>query len=70
MPLNQRQHTLLSTMEAIMEYQNDFFLTGDDTEMRPMILKDIAEKTQTLILVPLAVWPTVSLCRQNLERTG
>jgi RNA polymerase sigma-54 factor len=43
--IKQRQHTLLSTMEAIMEYQNDFFLTGDDTEMRPMILKDIAEKT-------------------------
>ncbi len=43
--IKQRQHTLLSTMEAIMEYQYDFFLTGDDTEMRPMILKDIAEKT-------------------------
>jgi RNA polymerase sigma-54 factor len=43
--INQRQHTLQSTMEAIMEYQHDFFLTGDDTEMRPMILKDIAEKT-------------------------
>jgi RNA polymerase sigma-54 factor len=43
--IKQRQHTLLSTMEAIMEYQYDFFVTGDDTEMRPMILKDIAEKT-------------------------
>jgi RNA polymerase sigma-54 factor len=32
-------------MEAIMNYQYDFFLTGDDTEMRPMILKDIAELT-------------------------
>jgi RNA polymerase sigma-54 factor len=43
--IKQRQHTLLSTMEAIVEYQHDFFLTGDDTELRPMILKDIAEKT-------------------------
>jgi RNA polymerase sigma-54 factor len=43
--IKQRQHTLLSTMEAILEYQYEFFMTGDDTEMRPMILKDIAEKT-------------------------
>ena len=43
--IKQRQHTLLSTMEAIVEYQENFFLTGDDTELRPMILKDIAEKT-------------------------
>lgn len=43
--IKQRQHTLLSTMNAIMEHQYDFFLTGDDTEMKPMILKDIAEKT-------------------------
>lgn len=43
--IKQRQHTLFSTMTAIMNYQNDFFLTGDDTDMRPMILKDIAEIT-------------------------
>ncbi len=43
--IKQRQHTLLSTMNAIMEHQYNFFLTGDDTEMKPMILKDIAEKT-------------------------
>ncbi len=43
--IKQRQHTLITTMEAIMNYQYDFFLTGDDTEMRPMILKDIAELT-------------------------
>jgi RNA polymerase sigma-54 factor len=43
--IKQRQHTLLSSMDAIMNYQHDFFLTGDDTELRPMILKDIAEKT-------------------------
>ncbi|MET0393455.1 MAG: RNA polymerase factor sigma-54 [Chitinophagaceae bacterium] len=43
--IKQRQHTLLSTMTAIMNHQHDFFLTGDETSMRPMILKDIAEKT-------------------------
>lgn len=43
--IKQRQHTLLSSMDAIMNYQYNFFLTGDDTELRPMILKDIAEKT-------------------------
>ena len=43
--IKQRQHTLLSTMNAIMEHQKDFFLTGDETSLKPMILKDIAEKT-------------------------
>ncbi len=43
--IKQRQHTLLSTMNAIMEHQYHFFVTGDETELRPMILKDIAEKT-------------------------
>ena len=43
--IKQRQHTLLSTMDTIMKHQHEFFLTGDETEMRPMILKDIAEKT-------------------------
>ncbi len=42
--IKQRQHTLLSTMNAIMEHQYSFFLTGDETELNPMILKDIAEK--------------------------
>ncbi len=43
--IKQRQHTLLSTMETILSYQYEFFLTGDETTMRPMILKDIAERT-------------------------
>lgn len=43
--IKQRQHTLSVVMETIMEYQREFFLTGDETTMRPMILKDIAEKT-------------------------
>lgn len=41
--IKQRQQTLLLTMNAIMEYQNAYFLTGDETNLRPMILKDIAE---------------------------
>ena len=43
--IKQRQNTLLNTMEAIMNYQHEFFLTGDETDLRPMILKDIAERT-------------------------
>lgn len=41
--IRQRQHTLFITMSAIMEYQSKYFLTGDETNLRPMILKDIAE---------------------------
>lgn len=41
--IKQRQNTLLNTMQAIMEYQQDYFLTGDETRIKPMILKDIAE---------------------------
>lgn len=43
--IKQRQNTLLNTMEAIMNYQKEFFLSGDETDLRPMILKDIAELT-------------------------
>ena len=43
--IKQRQQTLLSTMQTIMDYQHDFFLTGDETTLKPMILKDIAERT-------------------------
>jgi RNA polymerase sigma-54 factor len=41
--IRQRQNTLLITMKTIMEYQYQYFLTGDERELRPMILKDIAE---------------------------
>ena len=43
--LKQRQNTLESTMRAILEYQHDFFLSGDEAALRPMVLKDIAERT-------------------------
>ncbi len=42
--IKQRQNTLSLTMQAIMEYQRDYFLTGDETKIKPMILKDIAER--------------------------
>ena len=41
--IKQRQNTLLETMSAIMYYQKEYFLTGDETKLKPMILKDIAE---------------------------
>ncbi|GAB3333923.1 RNA polymerase factor sigma-54 [Larkinella ripae] len=40
--IKQRQATLLKTMNAIVKFQYDFFLEGDETKLRPMILKDIA----------------------------
>jgi len=43
--IRQRQNTLLFTMQAIIEYQTEFFKTGDDTKLKPMILKDIAKAT-------------------------
>lgn len=43
--LKQRQNTLQKTMQAILEYQHDYFLDGDESNLRPMVLKDIAEKT-------------------------
>lgn len=43
--IKQRQNTLLLTMNAILEYQKDYFIDGDETKLRPMILKDVAEMT-------------------------
>lgn len=43
--IKQRQNTLMLTMNAILNYQGDYFLDGDEVKMRPMILKDIAEIT-------------------------
>ncbi len=42
--IKQRQQTLLRTMNAIIEYQYEFFQDGDESKFRPMILKDIADK--------------------------
>ena len=43
--LKQRQNTLQKTMQAILEYQHDFFVTGNESKLKPMVLKDIAERT-------------------------
>ena len=43
--IRQRQTTLLLTMEAILEYQKEYFLDGDEKMLKPMILKDIADVT-------------------------
>lgn len=43
--LKQRQNTLESTMRAILDYQHDYFLNGDESNLKPMVLKDIAEVT-------------------------
>ena len=43
--IKQRQHTLLHTMQAIMDFQKEFFITGDEMVLKPMILKDIAQMT-------------------------
>ena len=43
--LKQRLNTLKKTMQAILDYQYDYFLSGDESSLKPMVLKDIAEKT-------------------------
>ena len=42
--IEQRRNTLMHTMSAIMKFQREYFLTGDETKIKPMILKDIAEE--------------------------
>ncbi len=44
--IQQRQHTLILTMNAILQFQKEFFITGDEVKLHPMILKDIAERTE------------------------
>ena len=44
--VKQRQQTLLSTMQAIIDLQRPFFEEGDESLLRPMILKDVAERTK------------------------
>ena len=43
--LRQRQNTLESTMRAIIDFQHDYFIDGDESSLKPMVLKDIAERT-------------------------
>ena len=44
--IKQRQQTLLRTMQSIVQFQYDFFLEGDESKLRPMILKDIAKEIE------------------------
>ncbi len=44
--IKQRNDTLLFCMQAIVDYQKEFFLSGDETKLKPMILKDIADMVQ------------------------
>jgi len=44
--IKQRQHTLFATMQAIVQFQEKYFFSGDEMDLRPMILKDIAEITE------------------------
>ncbi|MFC5194543.1 RNA polymerase factor sigma-54 [Bizionia hallyeonensis] len=44
--IRQRQQTLFVTMSSIMHYQKEYFLTGDERKLRPMILKDIADEIE------------------------
>ncbi len=43
--IKQRHNTLTNTMQAIVDYQHDYFIDGDETHLKPMVLKDIAERT-------------------------
>ena len=43
--IKHRHNTLSSTMQAIVDYQREYFIDGDETNLKPMVLKDIAEKT-------------------------
>lgn len=43
--IRQRHNTLMTTMQAIVDYQRDYFVDGDETNLKPMVLKDIAEVT-------------------------
>ena len=43
--IKQRHNTLSNTMQAIVDYQHEYFIDGDETHLKPMVLKDIAEKT-------------------------
>ncbi len=44
--IKQRQNTLLKTMQTIIDLQHDYFMTGDETKIKPMILKDVADKIE------------------------
>jgi RNA polymerase sigma-54 factor len=78
--IKQREETLMKTMKAIMDYQKDFFLTGDESKLKPMILKDIAERTNLdistisrvanskYVETPFGTYPLKFFFSEGLER--
>ncbi|MDD3875206.1 MAG: RNA polymerase factor sigma-54 [Bacteroidales bacterium] len=77
--IKQRQATLLLTMDAIMEFQGDFFKSGDYNLIRPMILKDIADKVELdistisrvanskYVETPYGIFPLKSFFSESLQ---
>ncbi len=77
--IKQREETLYKTMKAIVDYQQDFFRTGDEAKLRPMILKDIAELTgldistisrvanSKYIQTPFGIYPLKYFFSEGLE---
>ncbi len=77
--IKQREETLYKTMKAILDYQQDFFRTGDEAKLRPMILKDIAELTgldistisrvanSKYIQTPFGIYPLKYFFSEGLE---
>jgi RNA polymerase sigma-54 factor len=61
-----RRHTLTITMRAIIQLQHQFFVDGDESSLRPMILKDVAEKTG----LDLSTVSRVSNSKYALTRWG
>ena len=65
--IRQRQQTLLNTMQAIIDFQYDYFLEGDESTLKPMILKDISDKNSKWISQLFLGWRAVNLFKQTLE---
>ena len=77
--IRQREETLYKTMKAIVDYQKDFFKTGDEAKLRPMILKDIADLTgldistisrvanSKYIQTPFGIYPLKYFFSEGLE---
>lgn len=80
--LSQRENTLYRTMECIVEYQRTFFQTGDETTIRPMILKNIAEKVEMnistisritsskYVQTPFGMYPLKFFFSESMEKEG
>ena len=79
--IEQRKRTLERTMQAILEYQYEFFRTGDENKLKPMILKDIADKTgldistisrvanSKYIQTPYGIYPLKYFFSEGLENS-